>query len=75
MKAWGDCQGKGRLHRRGIILTILKSFYQAEDWDKKLQSEGIVCLNTLNVKHQKGSSSKSLVIEEEESIRRWSWAR
>lgn len=39
-KPGGHCQGKGRLHRRGIILTILNSFYQAEELGQDIPERG-----------------------------------
>lgn len=39
-KAEGGYQGKGR---RGVSLTILSSFYQAEDGGRVFQADGITC--------------------------------
>lgn len=64
----GHCQGKGRLHRRGVILTILNSFYQAEDWDRIFHPEGIACVSVLGIKQQKSSSSETLVVGEERAL-------
>lgn len=41
------------------------NFCQAEDWDRIFQAEGIAHVTLPGIKWQKGSSSESLVEEEE----------
>lgn len=45
------------------------NFCQAEDWDRIFQAEGIAHVTLSGIKWQKGSSSESLVVVEEEVLR------